>query len=322
MKRKRRRWPWVLLTIFLVIVVGAAGMYFYVDSSLKRIVALTDYAGRPADSPGANWLIVGTDSRDGLSEEEKDELATGSVKGSRTDSMLLLHIPEGDARPTLVSLLRDSLVTIPGKGKNKLNAAYAFGGPQLLAKTVETNTGIHLDHYIEIGFGGFAGVVDAIGGVNICVETRMVDPKAGLDLQPGCQDLTGPQALGYVRTRATPRADLDRVLHQRKFLSALVDKVTSPGVLLNPFKLFPLISDLPDAVTINDGDHVPSLLSLAFAMRGGEGTGPVTTTVPFSGSKSLPGVGSAIVWDDTKSKALFDALRNDTPVPPNAISAN
>src|SRR5690606_38952188 len=141
-------------------------------------------------------------SRDGLDAERQAELDTGGVAGRRTDTVVLVHIPEGDGKPTMVSLPRDSYVPIPGHGKDKLNAAFAYGGPQLLARTVETATGVRIDHYAEIGLGGFADMTDAIGGVDICVEEPMQDPKANLDLQAGCQTLDGPQALGYVRTRA------------------------------------------------------------------------------------------------------------------------
>ncbi|MFD0468717.1 LCP family protein [Nonomuraea thailandensis] len=144
--------------------------------------------------------------------------------------MMLLHIPEGSDKPTLVSLPRDSAVTIPGKGRDKLNSAYAIGGPKLLVRTVETVTGVHVDHYMEIGFAGFVDIVDAIGGVEINVRAAVNDPKAGLNLKKGVQELSGSQALGYVRTRkggALP--DFERTKRQRQFLGAVVKKAASPG---------------------------------------------------------------------------------------------
>ncbi|KEI45544.1 LCP family protein [Saccharopolyspora rectivirgula] len=296
------------------------GFLAYVDFSLKREDALPADGNRPADGPGTNWLLVGSDSRDGLDAERQAELGTGGVAGRRTDTVVLVHIPEGDGKPTMVSLPRDSYVPIPGHGKDKLNAAFAYGGPQLLARTVETATGVRIDHYAEIGLGGFADMTDAIGGVDICVEEPMQDPKANLDLQAGCQTLDGPQALGYVRTRASARGDLDRVERQREFLAALTEKASSPEVFLNPVRLLPLVLNTSGAFLVDRGDHVWHLASLAFAMNGiasGEGT---TTTVPVGGFGETSDGASVLKWDSDKAGALFDALANDTPVPPETTT--
>jgi LCP family protein required for cell wall assembly len=319
--RRKRRVGRVLLIILIAIVVLIAAVWIYLETSINRVEALTDYPGRPAAAAGTNWLIVGSDSRAGLNVEDQERLATGDAKGQRTDTMLLLHLPDNGEKATMVSLLRDSYVDIPGKGKNKLNAAYAFGGPKLLAQTVETNTGLRLDHYIEIGFGGFAGVVDAVGGVEMCLDKPINDPLAGINLPAGCQELDGANALGYVRTRATARADLDRVVHQRQFIGALMDKVVSPGTLINPFRMVPLLADAPDAITLDEGDHLHNLPALGFAMADASSGQTVTTTVPIGGSRSVSKIGQVILWDATKSKALFDALRNDTAVPANLIVA-
>jgi len=321
--RRRRRWGFgkILLTILIVIVVLVAAIWIYLETAINRVEALSDYAGRPAAGAGTNWLIVGSDSRAGLNSEDEERLATGDAKGQRTDTVILLHIPDNSEKATMVSLLRDSYVDIPGKGKNKLNAAYAFGGPKLLAQTVEKATNLRLDHYIEIGFGGFAGIVDDVGGVEMCLDKPMKDPKAGIDLPAGCQTLNGANALGYVRTRATPSADLDRVVHQRQFVGALMSKVTSFGTLINPFRLVPTIADVPDAITLDEGDHVHNLPSLGFAMAGAGSGKTITTTVPFGGTKNVGSVGSVVVWNDAKAKTLFDALRNDTAVPDSVIVA-
>jgi LCP family protein required for cell wall assembly len=317
-KRRKRRFGRVLLIIVLAFLLLIGATWLYLELNLNRVQALGDYPGRPAAAAGTNWLIVGSDSRAGLTAEDQERLATGDAAGQRTDTMMLLHIPDNDTKPTLVSLLRDSYVDIPGRGKNKLNAAYAFGGPKLLAQTVEMNTGLRLDHYAEIGFGGFADMVDAVGGVDMCLKEPINDPLAGINLPAGCQELSGEQALGYVRTRATPRADLDRVIHQREFMGALTDKVTSAGTLLNPFKFIPLIVNAPDAFTVDEGDHLHNLPSLAFAISGASDGSTVTTTVPMGGSVRT-NVGSAIVWDKTKAPKLWEALRSDQPVPADAL---
>ena len=311
---RRPRWGRRLGAVLLVVLVLLLGVATWVDLRLHRVDALTDYAGRPAATPGADWLIVGSDSREGLTPEQRQRLGTGDAAGRRTDTVMLLHIPRGGGSPTLVSLPRDSYVPIPGRGRNKLNAAYAFGGPKLLAQTVEQVTGIRIDHYMEIGFDGFASVVDAVGGVRICVREPMNDPKASLRLKAGCQVLNSRQALGYVRTRASARGDLDRVQRQREFLGALMDKATSPGVLLNPFRNLRLVTSGTDAVAVDDGDHVWSLPRFAYAMRAVSGNGGIATTVPVAGTQTVGGAGSVVLWDRQKALALFEALKQDRSV--------
>ena len=314
---RRRRWSFgkVLLSLLMVFVVFLAGVWIYLEFSINRIDALADYEGRPAAAEGTNWLIVGSDSRAGLDPEDEARLSTGDTAGQRTDTIMLAHIPDNDTPPTLLSLPRDSQVKIPGHGTNKINAAFSFGGPQLLAKTVEGATGLRIDHYAEIGFGGFANIVDAIGGVEMCLDTEMNDTKTGAKLAAGCQELDGAQALSFVRMRyssATPRSDLDRVANQRKFIGAMVSEMASPGTLLNPFYLFPLLSEAPEALTMDEGDHLHNLVGLAFAMRGISSGGVVTTTVPVTNA-------SAENWDKKKAEQLFDALKTDKAIPDSVI---
>jgi LCP family protein required for cell wall assembly len=312
--RGRRRWGRRIGVVLLVLAVLLVGLGVWVDSRLTRVDALPDYEGRPAATPGADWLIVGSDSREGLDAGRRRQLGTGQAAGRRADTMMLLHIPRGTGDPTLVSLPRDSYVPIPGRGRNKLNAAYAFGGPALLARTVEEVTGIRLDRYMEIGFDGFASVVDAVGGVQICPERAMRDPVAGLNVKAGCQVVASRQALAYVRTRAGGRGDLDRVERQQEFLGSLVDKVTSPAVLLNPFRSIPLLRTGTDAVAVDQAAHVWNLVRFQFAMRDVAGGGGVATTVPVAGGASISGVGSVVQWDRERALALFEALKNDRPV--------
>ncbi|GAA4629149.1 LCP family protein [Actinoallomurus vinaceus] len=311
--RRRARWGRRLLIAFLVLLLLLVGGYFYLDSRLHRIDVFEDYAGRPGDTPGTNWLIVGSDSREGLSSSQRSEFKTGKAAGRRTDTMMLLHI--GDHGQTLVSLPRDSYVPIPGHGSNKLNAAFAFGGPKLLVRTVEQATKIHIDHYAEIGFAGFVGMTDAVGGVKMCIPEEMKDHKAGIDLKPGCQTLKGGQALGFVRSRAFARADLQRVENQRKFLAALVHKATSPGVLLNPFRIIPFALRSTDNFAVDQDDHLYNLVDFAWAMRGITSGDGLTTTVPVGGTGSAPGVGEYITWDTQRAGTLFRDLREDQPVP-------
>src|SRR4051794_26761481 len=179
--RRRRGGPRVgriLLVLLVIVLIGTGVLYVVFDGKLQRTEALPDYEGRPGGGRGANWLIVGSDSREGLSESERQRLGTGFTAGRRTDTVMILHIPRPGGPTTLVSLPRDSYVPIPGRGRNKLNAAFSFGGPKLLARTVEQATGLRMDHYMEIGFGGFAGLVDAVGGVTMCIDKPVKDKDA------------------------------------------------------------------------------------------------------------------------------------------------
>ncbi|GEC22404.1 LytTR family transcriptional regulator [Pseudonocardia hydrocarbonoxydans] len=291
-----------VLVVALVLIVGFA---VYIDVSLDRVSAL------PSDSTnsseGTNYLIVGSDSRAELTPEQRAELATGDPESELTDTIMLLHTGSGPS--TLVSIPRDSMVDIPGHGRHKINSAYGRGegespgsGPELLTRTVEGATGLRIDHYVQIGFTGFVNVVDAVGGVDLCVPEAIEDPKAALDIEAGCQTLDQATALGYVRTRATASSDFGRVERQRAFISALLQKVTSPATLLNPFRIVPLSLGLSSAITVDDGSHVWNLALFGLAMRG-VSDGGVTTTVPVRDG--------VVNWDRDRASALFESLAND-----------
>ncbi|MFI6957292.1 LCP family protein [Nocardia sp. NPDC050408] len=315
-RRRRKlhlfRWFLVLLVVLVLAVVGAV---IKLDGSLNRIDALANYSDRVGDTPGTNWLLVGSDGRAGLTPDQEQELATGGEVGpERTDTIMLVHIPKSGST-TLVSLPRDSYVGIPGHGKDKLNAAFAFGGAPLLVQTVETATGVHIDHYVQIGFGGFAGIVDTLGGIDVCVPKAIDDPLAGINLAAGCQTLDGPQALGFVRSRATALADIDRMNNQRLFMAALLKKATSAGTLANPFTLWPLTSDTAKSLKVDKGDHIWNLGQLGWAMRGDT----VATTVPIGGFTDTDS-GNVLLWDKQRAGQFFDDLAKDQPIPDDLLT--
>lgn len=292
----------VIALVVLLLLVGTMAL---VDVNLQRIDAFSTLQNRPSNSIASNWLLVGSDSRVGLTQEQADELATGSDDvGQRTDTIMIAHIPVV-GKPKLVSIPRDSYVDIPGYGQNKINAAFSFGGAPLLIDTVEKSTGIHIDHYAEIGFGGFAGLVDAVGGIEMCPPEAIDDPLAGLNIQAGCQKFDGKSALGYVRTRATAQGDLDRVGRQREFMSALVGKMSSPLTWLNPFRFFPMISAGTKAIFVGESDHVWHLSWLMLRMA----LGTDSLTVPDAGTMDTYDAGNVLLWDEAASAALFDELK-------------
>ncbi|KPH98509.1 cell envelope-related transcriptional attenuator [Actinobacteria bacterium OK006] len=317
----RRRIKWIAITLVTLLVVVSVGTYFWADSKLHRDVDLSKVIDRPDAGKGTNYLIVGSDSRAGMSAEEKKKLHTGSAEGKRTDSMMILHV--GGNGDTLVSLPRDSNVTIPtykgsGSGKTfpgtgrqvKLNAAYAEDGPTLLVRTIEYNTGLHIDHYVEIGFAGFANIVDAVGGVEMTLDQGFKDKYSGADFKAGKQTLNGEQALAFVRTRhAFAASDLQRTKNQQKFLSALAHQVATPGTVLNPFKLYPTMGSGLDSLTVDKDMSLWDLGSMFWAMKGVTGGSGKSMNMPISGS-----TGGNLVWDKAKVKTLVDELKNDQTV--------
>lgn len=310
-RRPRRRPRFGLFkavaTLLLVFVLLMVGSLFWVDSKLNRTEALQNYSGRVGNTKGTNWLLVGSDSRAGLDKKDADRLMAGELNDAvgRTDTIMIVHVPSLGGKPTMLSLPRDSWVDIPGQGQNKLNQAFSLGGPALLQQTVEKATGLRIDRYAEIGFGGFANVVDSVGGLEMCLKEPLNDPMAGINLKAGCQEMDGPTALGYVRSRYTSaRGDLDRVDRQKEFLSALSKKVASPGTILNPFRGLPTAKSLASSLTVNKKDHAWNLALLGLAMRGGA----TQETVPI-GSYMDTYAGNVAVWDDQAAQAIFNKLK-------------
>jgi LCP family protein required for cell wall assembly len=317
---RRRRWLRprrvlvILAALLALLVAAAAGLYFDLNSKLTRVNVLTPTA---FTSAGTNWLIAGSDSRGGLTKQQEDQLALGhDVSGQRSDTIILLHIPANGTRPTLVSIPRDSYVPIPGNGYNKINAAFSIGGPKLLIQTVQNVTGLRIDHYMGIGFGGLVGVVNDVGGVQMCLPGPMQDPKAGLNLKAGCQTLNGDQALGFVRTREFPLGDLQREQDQRALLKSLLAKMTSAGTLINPFAVVPAADGAASSLTIDQGTQLSQLVSVAFALKN-----PVTTTVPF-GQFANTSAGSVVEWNTAEATRFFHDLATDQALPESLITGS
>ncbi|MER5208699.1 LCP family protein [Streptomyces sp. NPDC002825] len=309
----------------IVLVVGVLawgiGTYAWASSQMRNEVDLSKVIERPEEGDCTTYLIVGSDSREGMSAEEKKKLHTGSAEGKRTDSMMILAACSSGN--TMVSLPRDSWVTIPNfvgsesgksypaRGGSKLNAAYAMDGPELLVRTVEYNTGLHIDHYAEIGFAGFANIVDALGGVELNIEKGFKDKKSGADFQAGKQTLNGEQALAFVRTRyAFAQSDLQRTKNQQKFLSALANQAATPGTILNPFALYPTLGAGLDTLIVDKDMSLYDLGKMFFAMKGISGGDGKSMNMPLAGTAPQ----NSLKWDMPKVKQLVEQIKNDEPV--------
>lgn len=208
----------------------------------------------------------------------------------------------------------DSAVNIPGvEGKQKINAAFNKS-PALLIQTIENVTGLRIDHYVEVGFGGFASVIDSIGGIKMCLPKAMSDDKAHINLPAGCQKLDGVNALGYVRSRhADNQNDFGRVERQRQMVGAIAKKASSPSTFLNPVRYYNVATKGVDALTVDKDMSLFDFIRFARGMRAISGSGGVTLTVPVSDDNYQLGHGRgvAVKWDTEKAKALFNAIKQD-----------
>ena len=311
---RRRRRPgllvaWVLTLWILFLTATPLIAWFRID----RVDATPE--ARAPSSSGSTYLLVGNDGRGDLTPEERRRLGTGSSEGQRTDSIILVHVPSGDGPRALISVPRDSFLTIPGHGEDKVNAAFAIGGPELLVETLEQRTGLRIDGYAEIGFGGFAGVVDSLGGVDICVPFDMDDPKAHINLQEGCQTLDGPTALGYVRARySDPRGDLGRAERQRQFLGAIMDKAATPSTLLIPWRWWGFNQAAADGMAIGDDTSVIDMGQILLTMRGVSSGDTLSLEAPVANMNAQTSAGSAVLWDDAAADRLFAQIRDGEPI--------
>jgi LCP family protein required for cell wall assembly len=289
------RYLWLLVVLWLVYLIAVP---FFAWSKADKVNAFPS-GHRPADQSGTNYLLVGSDSRQGLSPAQRRQLHTGNESGQRTDTIVLVHTGSG---PTLtMSIPRDSLVPVPGHGTTKINAAFAYGGPKLLVQTIEQDTGIHIDHYVEIGLGGFVNIVDSVGGITICPTHNMNDKLANLHVKKGCQHADGRVALAYARSRhADPKlGDIARGGQQREVMSAVGHRALSPWTVINPFRYWNLWTSATDNLTVDQDMSVIGMGHFGWAMTHSK----LTCPVPISNL--------AVTWDPTRSKQMFHDIIND-----------
>jgi LCP family protein required for cell wall assembly len=297
-RRFRMRYVLIVLLLWLAYLVIVPVMAW---RDVEK-VAWEPEGSRPDDQPGTTYLLVGSDSRAGLSKEERKKLNTGNAEGGRTDTIMLLHT--GSGPNLLLSIPRDSIVDIPGHDTTKINAAYALGGAPLLVQTIEQNTGIRIDDYVEIGMGGVAGLVDAVGGIEVCPKENMKDKLAGLDIKKGCQEVDGTTALAYARSRhASATGDIDRVRRQREVVAAVGSNVLSPWSILNPVRYWKLNQEIPDFFAFGEGMGPIRSAMWATAMTRVDGDKGLTCVVPLQDL--------AVNWDPEKAPQMFDKIIKD-----------
>ncbi len=301
---------------------AAAARY---SGKIEKVYAGTQ-GGALEDGQPLTMLVVASDDRTGLSYQQRKALHLGYEDyGQHTDTMMLVHLSGDGQDISVVSLPRDTLAQIPAftdsKGekrsarKGKLNVAYALGGPQLMVATVEKMTGVPIDHYAEINFQGFLTMVDSLGGVEVCLPKATTDKNSGLDLPAGRQTVDGAQALAYVRARyIDPSADIGRMKRQQKFVAAMASKALSAGTLTNPLTVDRFLSAVADSMKTDDSLGTDQMLDLIDRFKGISPSRIAMTTVPISGDVRDPDLGDVLLWDQTKAKAMFTAMRDDQPM--------
>jgi len=313
----------VLSALVFVVSVGGYTVYRYFDGQIARI-RLNLGEDRPAAGAGGavNFLIVGSDSRAGTGTEFE---SGGAVDGERSDTTIIAHLAP-DGTTTLVSFPRDTLVTIPGHGRGKLNSAITTGGPSLLIRTIERLTQLRIDHYLQIDLAGFRQITDAIGGVTVCLRalpdgstSNLRDPWSQWHGVIGPNHVDGDQALAFVRQRhGLPNGDFDRIHRQQQFISAVFAKATSSGVLVNPIRLESLLRAAFGALTVDDSTTIDDLEKLATRLHGLRPdqlrfeTIPVRPPTPTEGANALgelPVFGSVQIYDRSTLAAFLAPLR-------------
>ena len=297
-RRAARRVLGTFTVLLLVVVLSGVGLLLYVSGRIERHEVDGLQGSRPL-----NILVTGTDSREGLTREQRNELTTGSEGGNLTDTIFVLQAGGGNA--SMLAFPRDLYVTRCDGSQGRINAAVAIGGASCLVQTITQTSGIEITHHLQVNFLGFRDIVDAVGGVEICLDQPIVDVQSGLDLPAGCQLLDGVDALGFVRVRKIDN-DLQRIKRQQQFVKALADKVLSRDTLTSPSKALGTATTMADAVTADDGFGPFDLARTGWALRGLASGLENTYTVPAT--DAIVGGASVLQMQQPAAQALFEAF--------------
>lgn len=312
------------LSLLLLVLVGTAyGAYRYYDSKVTRIALPSLHKGTTV-ATGSYFLLAGSDTRELSDGAQFQASGASAVTGQRADTVILVHIPTGSAKVTLMSFPRDSYVQIPAFTDKagvttaahyaKLNEAFAIGGADLLVKTIEGLSGLPVDHYLQINFDGFRKIVDAVGGVTLCVGTTRSDKDSGDYLTAGTHpNVSGAEALAFVRDRkGLASGDLDRIADQQYFVSQVLKKVLAAGTLANPVRLTSLLNATTESLTADKRFGLSQLRTLASRLSNLDSSYVTFVTLPVldaQGRRVIHGLRSDVVLlDQARLPAAFAAV--------------
>ncbi len=339
MGTKRRRWPRVLAGVFSAIVLlftGVAGVgavaYRNLDDNIKSqsFSPLLNPSSKSAsfdEGKPLNILLMGSDTREGQGTDSQYGQTT-SIDGARSDTAMVLHISADRKHAYAVSIPRDTLVNIPECpnyfGKNfpaqsrvRFNEAFNHGGALCTATTITAITGVPIDHFVVVDFTGFKGVVEALGGVDVCLRQAVNDPLSGLKLPAGTSTVKGEDALAFVRARYTlgDGSDIGRIERQHAFISSAIRKATSMQVLSNPLTAYRVLDQATKSLTTDtDLASLANMQDLALSMSDIKPSDITFVTAPFVYNTD----GNTVSLDVAKANVLWQAMKNDTPWPPPA----
>lgn len=312
LRKRAPRWRYhftakpIVLALVAMLICWPLGLLLWANSKLGHTEAL-DNVG---EQSGQTYLLAGSDERN--TSEGKSGIGPDGTEGHRADSIMLIH-KAANGQSVAISLPRDTLVDIPDWGYNKLNAAYAYGGAPLLVTSVEKLTGIRVDHFVQIGMGGVEQMVDAVGGVNLCMDLTVQDPEAKLDWKAGCHDADGKTALAFSRMRKfDPRGDLGRADRQRQVVNQVLKKGLSPASIINPFRHVALGGAVAESLTTDPDTGIISLAKLGLAYKNASSAG--LTGIPPIGTTDyyVEGAGSTVLLDEERAPKFFSKVKQGT----------
>jgi LCP family protein required for cell wall assembly len=320
---------WTAAGIVVLGGTGAGYLYFKLNGNIKSVdidQALGTDRPTKVDNGSENILVLGSDTRSGSNKK----LGGGTDDGSaRSDTAMIVHVYEGHKKASVVSIPRDTLVDRPectdsagtehdAATSVMFNSAYSTGGATCAVKTVESLTGIRMDHYLEVDFSGFQELIDELGGVQVTTTKNISDSESHLDLRAGTHTLTGKQALGLVRTRhgVGDGSDLGRIQLQQAFMKALINQIKTVDLFDSPKKLYNLANTATKAVTTDsDLGSVNKLMSFANGLKGISSKNMTMVTMPVQYD---PQDGNRVLVDEDKAKLVWKALENDQAIPKSA----
>ncbi|OEU86345.1 transcriptional regulator [Streptomyces abyssalis] len=328
--RRRRILKAAAWTAAAAVVLGGTGLgfaYFKLNGNISGVDIDAELGeDRPGDTPDGSMdiLVLGSDSRSGTN----GKYGKGQA-GARSDTAMVVHVNKEHDKASVVSIPRDTVIERPscvkddGSGtaprqRAMFNSAYETGGPACAVKTVESMSGVRMDHYAEIDFSGFKKLIDDLGGVEVTTRKPIKDPDSHLDLAPGPHKLSGEQSLGLVRTRhgVGDGSDLGRIQLQQAFVKALMEQVNSIGVFSSPKKLYELADSATSAVTTDSElDSVSDLAGLAGMLKGVKSDDIKMSTLPVTYD---PGDPNRVVPIESKAAKMWSAIKRDAAIPKSA----
>ena len=323
-----------IVVMFAVVATSLAAYAKYrgvLGSIHRENVTAAMLGKRPPYTAGLNILIIGSDSRQGLGRKFGSD-----VLGARSDTSMLLHIAPGHTRADIISFPRDSMVPVlacsndqqghPGQSAQpgeveRLNATFSAGGAPCLWKTLEQETGIRIQHFVEVNFAGFQSIVNDVGGVPVCLPFAINNPQARLHLAAGKRVVNGAQALAFVRLRENigEGSDTQRIQRQQYFLAAVMQKLKATNLLSQPSRIFNVVRDVAKSLTTDSGLDLSTMLRIANSMKSLSSSSVQLVTVPV-----VPYVGdptAELSWEQPQSDQMFRAIEADRELP-TSLKAN